>query len=340
MIDIKNLRYKVVLVKDNGQPISISSFQQGITWEENTNELAVRANLELVNEKIDGVYLSTMAKHGVVVLIYFNSGLGDTEVFRGKIEKWNFKEGNQNALMLTVYDMLYNMQKSRDNRLYKSGASAKTRLLDLFTSWGVPIGLISGLDISLSKKAYRNEYLSDIVYDVLSDVKSKGYGKYVICADRGKVSVVKSGSNKDVYYFDKDSNVVSVSDESSTEDLITRVKIVGKRKVKYKKGEKKFDDNSVVEAVVDGRIDLGIRQEILNRDQDEKLSDAKSAAQDIIDDRGKPKRTSEIQAPDVPFIRKGHKVHLNTGSLKGFFIVKGIQHDAGKKTMTMEVEPA
>ena len=47
-----------------------------------------------------------------------------------------------------------------------------------------------------------------------------------------------------------------------------------------------------------------------------------------------------LQAPDVPTVRKGDKIHAKTRTREGYFIIKSIQHNAATATMTMGVVPA
>ncbi|MBR1566743.1 MAG: hypothetical protein IJ649_08265, partial [Oscillospiraceae bacterium] len=68
--------------------------------------------------------------------------------------------------------------------------------------------------------------------------------------------------------------------------------------------------------------------------------EAKKAANKTLKDKGKPTRTIILQAPDFPPIRKGDKIYVKSGALKGYFIVKGISHNATAMTMQMEVKPA
>lgn len=98
-------------------------------------------------------------------------------------------------------------------------------------------------------------------------------------ARKGKTSVIPRGSNKTVYVFRTD-NTQMFSQSISTADMITRVKVVGKAD---------DDGRTSVEATVNGETKYGIRQRIYTRGKDESLADAKSAAQEILDDEGKSK---------------------------------------------------
>lgn len=152
----------------------------------------------------------------------------------------------------------------------------------------------------------------------------------MIRAAKGKVSVIEWGSNTTVYHFETD-NTKQVSHKKSTSGMITRVKIIG---------QEDDDGRSSVEAVVNGLTKFGVRQKIYIRGKDDSVSDAQSAAQEIIDEKGQVKEDITVQAPDIPFIRKGDLVHMTVGTLKDYYYVKGIRHDADSGSMTMDLKKA
>ena len=47
-----------------------------------------------------------------------------------------------------------------------------------------------------------------------------------------------------------------------------------------------------------------------------------------------------VQAPDVPFIRKGDLVYVMIGSAQNYYYVVGIRHDCDNYSMTMDLELA
>lgn len=75
-----------------------------------------------------------------------------------------------------------------------------------------------------------------------------------------------------------------------------------------------WSGGKVINIVKSGEVtesDLAlIRQRIYTRGKDESLADAKSAAQEILDEDGKIKKEIKVQSPDVPFVRKGDLVYV------------------------------
>lgn len=66
--------------------------------------------------------------------------------------------------------------------------------------------------------------------------------------------------------------------------------------------------------------------------------DAKKEAKEILEEKGSPKVTSKLIAPDIPCVRKGDIIHAKVGSLNGYYLINSIQHNAKNGQMTMDVK--
>ena len=93
-----------------------------------------------------------------------------------------------------------------------------------------------------------------------------------------------------------------------------------------------------MEATVNGKTQYGVFQTIITNSKSDTLDDAKKEANEILEEKGSPKITSKLIAPDIPCIRKGDKIHAKVGSLNGYYLVNSIQHNAKNGQMTMEIE--
>lgn len=330
MIDIARLKYKLLLVTESGKELDITNAAEEIGWEEGESELALRLSFSLFNTEYNGGLLSSMAKPGCTVAVIADWGTGKEEVARAKIVEWDPQfSGSGKTLNIMAYDELINLQGSQDNRYYSAGTGTKSAITAIFKDWSIPLGEYKGPDVSHAKTLFKAEYLSDIILQLLDDAKKKGGAACVVRCSKGKVSVLPEGSNATIYHFSEDKNVTVARDMMSIASLVTRVKVVGKED---------DDGKQAVEALVDGLTKYGIRQQIYVRDEDDSLDTAKSAAQDIIDKDGKPEYTRSISAPDVPTVRKGDKVHIQAGTLNGYYIVKAIRHNADTMSMQMDVK--
>lgn len=328
-LDLSQLTYRLVIMTEGNEQYNIKNYVTNLGWEENEKELATRLSFTVLNDETPKGKLSSLIKPGCLVGIFATIGNIDDEVARGYVEGWNPQEQNSgNDLKCTCYGMLYNLQKSQDNKYYPSGTGTKSIVTDIFDEWQVPTQKYSGPNVSHGKLKYNGTYVSDIVLDVLDDAKKKGAGKFIVRDTKGYTDVIERGSNDTVYVFRYDITK-SVSTSISTADLVTKVKVIGKED---------DDGKSSVEATLDGLTKYGIRQRIYTRGTDESLGDAKSAAQDILDENGSIKREITLQAPDVPFIRKGDLVYVIAGVSDAYYYVNSIRHDCESYSMTMELE--
>lgn len=331
MIDLASIRYRAVAMDGNGNQYNIKDYIQNLGWEENRNEISVRSSFTVRNDKTSEGYLSEIIRPGCLIGIFATDGTTEEEVARGYVENWNPVEKNSgNSLKCTCYDELYKLQKSQDNRYYPSGTSTKAALQGIFEDWEIPNGDYRGPNASHGKMVFSSRYLSDIILELLDDAAKKGERRCMIRAAKGYTSIIPWGSNETVYVFGVD-NTQSFSQTISTENLITRVKVVGRS------GD---DGRRSVEATLNGDTRYGIRQRIYVRGSDETLSDVNSAARKILDSEGKIEKAMTVQSPDVPFVRRGDLVYIMSDSVSDYFYVKGIQHNADARSMTMELEYA
>lgn len=328
MIDLAKVSYRLVAITESGRQYDIRDYVTNLGWEENENEIAVRISFSARNDRTSKGRISSLVKPGCLVGIFARTGKKEREVARGYVTDWNSQLRNKsNDLKCTCYDILYSLQKSQDNKYFASGTGTKAIMTAIFEEWKVPCKKYSGPDVAHGKLKYNNSYLSDILLDVLDDAHKKGAGRYVVRSDKGYVDVVERGNNEAIYVF-KTNNTDSVSTHISTAELVTRVKVIGKADDEGK---------SSVEATLNGKTEYGIRQRIYTRGSDESLEDAQSSAQEILDEDGEIKREITLQAPDVPYIRKGDLVYIIAGLKDAYYYVKGIRHDCESSSMTMEV---
>lgn len=331
MIDVANIKYRLVVMTEDKKQYNIKEFVENLGWEENDGELAVRISFTAKNDKTSAGLISSLAKPGCLVGVFASRGSIDEEVARGYITDWKpTLSGSKDKFDVTCYDELYNLQESQELIYYSSGIGTKSAITKIFDDWQIPMDKYEGPDVTHGKLAYKTEMLSDVLLDILDDAKKKGGGSAMIRAAKGKVSVIEWGSNTTVYHFETD-NTKQVSHKKSTSGMITRVKIIG---------QEDDDGRSSVEAVVNGLTKFGVRQKIYIRGKDDSVSDAQSAAQEIIDEKGQVKEDITVQAPDIPFIRKGDLVHITVGTLKDYYYVRGIRHDADSGSMTMDLKKA
>ena len=333
MIDLSKIDYRCVVIDENSNQYNIEDYIYSLGWEENKNELSVRLSFTAKNDETAKGKLSSLIKPGCLVGIFAADGnCHDEEVARGFVVDWNTSlQNSSDGLKCTAYDNLYALQKSQDNRFYPSGTGTQSIITGLLDDYEIPTKGYSGPNVSHGKLKYNSSYVSDIIRDVLDDAKKKGAGTYLLRSAKGYSDVVARGSNTDVYVFTLE-NTKSISSSMSTAELVTRVRVIG---------QEDDDGNSSVEATLNGLTQFGIRQKIYSRgSSDESLDEAKTAAQEILDENGSVSQEITVTSPDVPFIRKGDLVYIMAGVSNDYFYVKGIRHDCESYSMTMELEKA
>lgn len=141
------------------------------------------------------------------------------------------------------------------------------------------------------------------------------------------LEIKEKGSNKDVFVFHT-GNVINTRNSLSLQNLVTKVMIVGK--------SEEEQITPIIESV-EGNTEYGLLQEIVIKDTNKTLDDAKKEADNILKEKGKPNETIEVSTIDVPILRKGDKIKVTAGNLKGCFFIEGITHNAVNKTMDMEL---
>lgn len=87
-IDIRKLKYKLILVTATGKQLDITQVAESLGWEEGDAELAMRIGFTLHNIKYGGSQLSSLAQPGCIVAIIADWGTSSEEVARGSIQEW------------------------------------------------------------------------------------------------------------------------------------------------------------------------------------------------------------------------------------------------------------
>jgi len=324
-ISLTDAAYYGIILGDTGNPRDISQYISSLSWEEAKGELSMKATFTARDAETQWGHVSEFVTLGSLFIIAVTIGGETREVFRGKVESWNPSTSFSNeTLRATCYDDLFPIQKSQDNYIVKKNTSASKAIKKLFKAWELPIGLYEGPTIKLPKMIFQARYIADIATDMLNKAYDKGDEKCFMRAADGVIDILPYMDTYDIYFFNGD-NSIQIDERRSTENIVTRVKIMDE------KGEKK-------KATVDGLTEYGIRQVIKNLEQDQKLKDAKAEAEQIIDTKGKVERSITLQTPDIPFLRKGDLIYCDIRGSVGYYDVAGVSHNADSRTMTMDIE--
>ncbi len=332
-IKVGTQKYRAVIITETGENLDLTPKETPIvselSWEEARQELAARATFSFPNIRVERVRLVNKIKMGQKVFIYSDWGQGMTEVFRGTIFRRGLEDDENGSIELTVYDNSFYLQRSRDQLYVANWTSCRAAITRLLDRWKVPYAYNGPSTILAKGRLFKGDTVAEIILTLLDEARQKGGGEHVAKDVQGKIIIEPIGHNQTVWVLTR-AALGHVMDDQSIEDLVTRVKILS---------DLGNDRESPVAAVVDGKTEFGILQEIINHDTDESLAEARQAAQTILKDRGAPIRTISFEAPDVPPLRKGDLAHIDIGERKVEVIVESVQHNALQKKMSLEVHP-
>lgn len=328
-------KYQVVLITEKKKTYNITQFIQDLSWGEKEKELAARITFMAKNDKTSAGRLSSLAKPGCWVILYYSyNGGANTEAVRGKIVDWNpSTRSTGEQFSVKAYDILYDMQESSDNIYFPKGRKTKTLLRKVFKKWGIPMGAYSGPNKKHGKEVFRNQKLGKVVFDILEEANNKGGVEAIPRAVKNKVSIVAYGSNSKIYHLGQTENITNISHKVSTVGMVTKVKIVGQEKTKGKNKGK-----APVYATVKGKTQYGIRQKLYVRNKKDSMKKAKKEAKKILKEEGSPKNEVSVKTFDLPFIRKGHMVNLSSTTANGNYYVMSVTHNCDAGSMDLELK--
>ncbi|MBQ3434941.1 MAG: hypothetical protein IJG24_07860 [Selenomonadaceae bacterium] len=328
MIDLSKVEYRVVVVASDGTQYDVTDICSALGWSEGEKELAAKITCKLACVEVNGALVTDVVTLNTPIIVYASDGGGFQEMIRGNVTKLGLTESNgEFTLDIEAADEAQALRHTQEDYFFSPDSSSTSIIEKILTDHGVP-HTIQITDAKHEKKVYRGKYLSDMIADVLKDLKEKGGGTYFLRAREGTIEILPRGTNEQIYHFDIDYNTVRVNDSFDSSDTVTKVKIVGKERTE---GKQRID------GIVEGRTELGTRQVIYPRDDKTTLEEAETAAKKILEENG-VKRKTTLEAPDVPFLRKGDRIRLRSSVGEGYFFVKSISHSVPQQTMRAELD--
>ncbi len=329
MIDVSKVRYDLVVFPPAGGELHLAPLASKLQWEEQPQELAVRLTAAFANQQLTSGSLHELLPNGARLQLISDWGLGWMEVLRGSVFRWNNSDTGPLTLTITAYDQLIYLMKSKDDRYYPAGTTGRTIITDIAQDWGIPLGTVEGPDVALPKNLFRSQNLAQMILTALDQTKKRGGGKWIVRSREGVIDIVRAGQNIPVYWLRSDETVETVEEERSIEDLVTRVQIVGSGT---------DEARAPVLATLDGKTEFGVLQDLVTQSSSDSPDSARQEAEDLLAERGDEAKTRKLTGPDLPFLRRGDKVRATAGTLDGYFLVTGVQHDGQTGRMSLEVE--
>lgn len=327
-MNIENIMYEVQFVSDTGVIYDLTSVVTSLQWEEQSNEFARRCSLKLVNRLVSGQWLMGIVKLGGHINVICDWGNGKEAVFWGQIWEWAYASAQEKVISITCYDCLKYLEQSEDYGYFTAGLSTAAILQQICDNWGIAFVYNWEKALIHEKKVFSKKAVSEMILEILEEVKSKTGERYV-CNYRDCAFTVNPFGSNDVTYLLGETVTMGTEHKVDLHSLVSRVKVLGNA-----------DDEgrSCVEAVLDGNQDFGVLQKILVRDADKCVCDVMAEATVYLQEHGSPEETISVTAVDLPFLRKGACVSVLAGDLIGEFWVLGLSHNGTDRTMQLTLE--
>lgn len=293
------------------------------------SDFSQKVSLSLTNCKVNNRWFTGIVSLKDTLCVYCDTGSGPKEVFRGIIwDKSYDSELSGNDIKLDAYDRLIYLQNSKDNLYFAKGKSTKTIISTIAKKWGIQLNY-KYKSITHDKLVFRSENISDIIIEILDKVKKKTGTKYAIRCEKGVMIIEPFGTNSTIYNIKSKENAISTSYSTTMDGMITKVLIIG--------NENKSGQSPNLATVKGNTSKYGTLQDVISKSDDDKLSEIKKEAQQTIKDNGSPKTEISVSAISNPYIKKGHKVKIEAGNLNNYYYVLGVEQDALKQEMSLEV---
>lgn len=334
---VDNPIYSVYIVsgkKNKEKKYNITPAVTQITMSNQDKQLAQSVSITATNARVtDKKTLCQMLEVRMRVFVYANDGKKKDEVFRGWIwTEYHDTVLDKNELRFKCYDNLIYLQESEDSFYFSKGKRTKTIITTICKKWGIKLNYTYS-SINHGKLPIKGALSNIIVSELLEKVRKRTGKKYVIESTKDVMNIKPEGSNKTVHRITKKHNATEVKWEKTMDGMVTKVKIYG-----TPKGKKK---EKLMATVSGNTKTFGTLQKLQSKGSDEKLKTAKKEAQTTINDSGEPFEEFTVTAVDIPWIRKGDKVHVDAGHIveKDLIVVgleRSITNDAKTMTLTLK----
>ena len=338
-IDLREVYYRVIIYPPGKDPVEITSLCETVKHSESEDRFVADLTVRMKNVKEHGhgwIHGSVAVMTPMRLQAKEGHGGKWTTVFNGIVEKRK-TNAEDHTIDVTAYDVLSPLMKSEEHYYFKENSTAKEAIETIAKDKGIKLKPISSkLNGKLSKKVATGK-IHDTIKERIDSHNEKSPNKFLVRADlNGHMEVVQRGSNETIYEI-TDWSISDSSHEISIEDLVTVVKVYGKSE---------NDKRPPVKATHKRNTNLGEVTRIITDSGDDK-SEADKEAKEILDEYSKPKQTVMINTPDIPWLRKGDKIRVATGTVGSYkngkqvpvsYIVKAVSRTIQNRMMSLELE--
>lgn len=328
----ENPVYTAYIITKSGIRVNLDTVKTDIMLTHGEKDLAAQVSIRMANVNTKEGYLKSLLNVKDRIYVYANDGSGAKEVFRGWLWVKDYSSDTEKELAFSCYDNLIYLQRSKDSFYFESGKRTREAVQAICKKWGISL-VYDYESISHPKlNNFRAQYISDVIIDLLEEAKKQTGVPYVIYSDKDVMYVKRVGTNTTVYHLERKKNALYTKSRVSLEDVVTKVVITGNKD--------DIDRDPVLASVEGDTATFGTLQEMISKDKDTTIEEARKEANEILKEKGKPSEEFSIASVDIPFLLKGDKVYVKSDDLDGYFIAKSVEHDAMKKTMYLDMERA
>lgn len=325
-INVMENEYRVRAFLKDGSILDLTKAVTRLSWQEQAEEVAQRATLVLAQVKMDQGWLNGLLPICTAIQITANGA----EAFSGIVWEWEYESSSERTITLTCYDRFIYAQNSKTFAYFPAGKTTQDIVTKICSDNGISCSY-QWQSATHDKLLFRGNYIADQILDTLSDAQTRLGRRCVATFAAGTLTIQGEAYNQSIYIFHAAKSALGTAERITMDGLVTQVAIYG---------AESEDDRRQLEAIVPGKTEYGTLQDVVLMTSSSTLSQAKQDAQGILRENGTPKHTITLEAPDVPEVRKGWKICVEAGSLLGYYIVKGVTHNATDRRMTMELRVA
>ena len=314
MITVGENSYTLLLQEE----YDLSDLVESITLEDSIDEVALHAVVKLrvvagmpkietgMHCRLRGTLFGTSTVGDLVGSPILPAVIWDLEV--------EYRSSGK-SITLSIFDASIYLTKCEDEYLFSTRQTASQRLKRYLKDWNVPVDTVADTKVVLAKAVYRAHPIWSFIMDDLKETARKGGDVFRPRVTGKGLSLLKLGSNKDIWVFAVGENIEETGRKESMEDAVTQVKVLGKQSE---------DTRSPVLAIVKGSNirKYGTIQKVLQDSKVEKAGEAKTAASRMLSGPG---RNQTVQGPDVNTLRAGDKLVLSDEEVYAY----SVQHTLG-----------
>ena len=178
-IDITKLKYSVKAFFSSGEAMDLTGLCTSLTWGDEKNSIAQKADITLANIKIDKGYISDLIVLCTRVVIFVN----DKEYFNGFVWDQDYTSALEKELSFTAYDRMIYLTQSKGNTYYSSGKSTQFFFFVICKEWGITVQY-EWESWTHGKTPLKDMEVSTQLTTVLDEAQTKLDSKYVMLMEK------------------------------------------------------------------------------------------------------------------------------------------------------------